>query len=781
MHTLRLYVLLYYYLSVHNKSIENNLFNFFLFNFYREALLHSNHITMNWICCLTVFQYTILLLHARPETSTTEKITLETGHPSSYSAMITTSDGGLPSEMSIPDIKKHLAADISISPPSHSIKRVLSTPQMKKIEPSKRATNMPELVTFSSVTTNADAITKTTRYHDVLNRTTDTLHDTKPLTTTKTVNNIANNVDRLQFQNLTKSKLSLLNNASLVREFKQQEINNINRQYLSNAYNLNPYFTQILTTPKTYQTVLAPSSQSQPSYVLFNQNDFNSLGSSIQASGNVLNVGGNNFNPNFVNTESYQLVRPPSSLTVNIPYHEFATQAPPLLYNSANITKMYSVFVSSTPDPYVNYQAIPTKPPLRRKNVSTTHRPFTNHHHHHKNNQHKEQNHSNHKNNQNQNNKKKNPATNFDDGQNNGNKLFIVYNESDQFFNATTSKNPFFINNFDLNKEKNATTNQTIPKECIVSSNSNNPQAESVCKSNDLKIIIKLDGSGLANATEKNEVESKPKRKKTSSTTTVATTDTDSYDSLAFDSDETDDEESDEFSNFLEPIQNIFGFNPSTKDRKRVPNKRKDKPSMHGNKKDEIVNKYQTIILQSPPPPTTTPSHTGLFKKSTFYKILALLPILSVLKPIGFGFWTLALSPILVIAISGVALGVVLYPFFAISRQQVLYASSQRSPKIVIHKHPRPTYAAKPIANGIRVPSWRSAERRQAFNHPNRNVYPHKQVNNFIQQKRVLPIRLRNLQNRSNRRARDTQFQQWLLIQNNFNIRIMSPNQPLLT
>lgn len=136
------------------------------------------------------------------------------GHPSSFSAMITTSENRLPAEIAIPDIKKHLAADIAISPPLHSIKRGLSTPQVKKIEAIKKATNMPELVTFSTVTTNSDSMSKTTRYQD----TKDILHETKLLTANKT---IANNVNQMRWQNLTKSNLTLLNSSSVPKNVKQ--------------------------------------------------------------------------------------------------------------------------------------------------------------------------------------------------------------------------------------------------------------------------------------------------------------------------------------------------------------------------------------------------------------------------------------------------------------------------------------------------------------------------------------------------------------------------------
>ncbi|XP_031638578.1 uncharacterized protein LOC116350783 [Contarinia nasturtii] len=133
---------------------------------------------MNWICSLIVFQYTILLLQGRPETSTSsmpEKITLEMEHPSSVSEILTTLESGLPSEIVSADTKKHLSANVAISTPSQTTKRVMSTTQSRKNEPIKKATKAPELVisssssTISTASSDMDFIAKTTRLIEELN------------------------------------------------------------------------------------------------------------------------------------------------------------------------------------------------------------------------------------------------------------------------------------------------------------------------------------------------------------------------------------------------------------------------------------------------------------------------------------------------------------------------------------------------------------------------------------------------------------------------------------
>lgn len=752
---------------------------------------------MNWLFSLMVFQYTILLLHGRPDISSTlapEKITLEMEHPSSVPAVITSLGIETSPGMTNTEIKKHLSTTLAVSPPSQTTKRMLST--VKKIDPTKKATNKPELVTFSTAIPSMEAIIKTTRYQDVDNRTKENMH-AKQFTANHSKRN--NNKSHVQ-------PTSLYNTTHL-RNLKQQYVNRLNRQYLGNIYNYNPYLAQVMTTPKAFQAIVAPPPQQ--TYFIVNSDDIGAL-DAIQTNGNLgnfVNVGNlghifnvdNPLNANFQSSltasDTYQQVPRPPPLTVNIPYHEFPTPSPPLLYNSANITKLYSIIGSSTPDPYNNYEQVQTKPSLVRKKVVkfsvTTHRPYK---HNNKNgnghysNKYSNKPHNNHNTdefNQSNENHHHSGSEQFNSNESNVNKISIVYNESSQLYHTHNNDNNKHVINIGGNgsKFKNESLSQSTPKECLVTSNTQN---ENVCNSNDLKITIKIDGNNLNNATNKNEVIAKQKKKKLTTTTTT-TTSVPFYDDLSYESDETK-EESDELSSFLEPIQNLFGFfTPASRSRRRQ-RKGQNNKGGHKDKSGEIVNKYQTIILQTPEPPKK--DHSKKDVKSLIYKVLALLPIFAILKPLGFGIWTLALSPLLVVVIGGVALGVILYPFLAISRKQIYYASANRSPKIVIHKHPRPIHS-KPIYNPVQskpsnptygdpsytVAKWNAPERRRYSIIPNSNSHSRKMFYNNRQQNRMIPIHLRKLQERSKRRARDTQFQQWLLIQNNFNIRIMSPNQ----
>lgn len=724
-------------------------------------------------------------------------------HPSSVSAIIT-SLGNEPSlSTGSADLKKHLATTIAVSPPAQVTKRVLSTTaQIKKVEPTKKVTNSPQSHSFSPAAAAAlDAIAKTTRYHDVDTHT-HIMHAKH-----KNAKHFAQNSN--QTSPSSTSQPINRNNTAHLRKLKQQYVNGLNRQYLGNVYSYNPFLAQTLTTPKSIHTLVA--SAPQQTYYIVNPDDitsFDPIQSNINLAnfghlantetlGSVLNVP-HPFNTNLVGTLSTsetfdlpQLPRPPP-LTVNIPYHEFPTPThTPTLINTANITKLYSIIGSSTPDPYTNYEEVQTKPSLIRKKVVkfsvTTHRPYkygnnfnNNNSNKHGNGQHK------HKHNNYHNNNNKRPDY-FDNGsgsdnhQNSVNKISIVYNESSQFLNENTQNYQYQNQPINELNAKNKSNIQTTPKECLVTPSLGNATNENICNSNDLKIIIKFDGNSILNTTDKNAVKAKPKKKKIVATTTT-TTPIPYYDSLSYESDETK-EESSELGSFLEPIQNIFGFFPSERKPGKKGNKNKEG---HKKKSGEVVNKYQTIILQTPAPPAEKPHKDH---KSLFYKFLALLPILAILKPLGFGLWTLVLSPLLVIAIGGIALGVVLYPFMVISRKQIHYASG-RSPRIVIHKHPRPMYK-KPINNmpvfkkppqpsplgpGYLLARWKESERRKSVLPPHLNINTRKTFHNNRQQKRIIPIRLRKLQQRAKRRARDTEFQQWLLIQNNFNIRIMSPN-----
>lgn len=774
---------------------------------------------MNWIGYLIVFQYTILLLQARPETSTSssssEKITLEMEHPASVSAIITTLENSVPAEFTGAELKKHLSAAVGI--PEQPINRASPGPQIKKNDPTKKTTKTPELDTLSTIPSDMELISKTTRYNNVDNHTHNMVH-AKYLT--------ANNV--FEELNYAKSHLPLLNNPSILKQLRQQEINRINQQYLTNVYTYNPYLTQLLTTPKTVQTFFATAPVqtpipvsvpvSQATYYLVNPDEIGTL-DTIQTNEQFLNIE-NTFNPHYVSTDTYQVPRPP---TVNIPYHEFPSTAPPLLLESSNITKLYSIIGSSTPDPFVDFHSSATKP-SRRKVVKfsvTTHRSVkyssnkygSHHQNHKKKNSNKNQNNHKYHNLENQENHiysqsnfhtHNTNSNKFPNKQTVGNQISVVYNESSQIINNTPLTNSINLNTTELNNEKNNTIPETTTKECLVTKKSENPQFENVCSSNDLKIIIKFDGTTVPNATDRSVIESKPKKIKTTTSAPVTedSSDESDYDSLDYESndldDYNDDDESEELG-FLSPIRDLLGLGRAPagnrrrrqrirqrrrRQRKRKRGKRKkfkDKDKKkHGNKGDdpnEIINKYQTIILQSPPPPTTTTAepekHKFHLSKSSFYKLLALIPILSIAKPILFGIWTVVLSPILVITIGGIALGVILYPFLAISRKQIYYASTRRSPRIVVHRHPTTRFASKAPSSGIRIAKWRSNERRRV--HAPRNpMQRRKMFNNNFHQKRTIPIRYTNLQ-RSGRRTRDTEFQQWLMIQNNFNIRIMSP------
>lgn len=716
---------------------------------------------MNWIYSLIVLQCTILLLHARPETSSLSPVAtvgMESSQPAIQTSQSVTSSVEI---AETPASKMHLTTNVA----APSTKRLLVTSQVKKVEPIiKKVTKAPELVTFSTVSVDADS--KTTRYHHVDNHTNDTLHANQ-----LTVHNAGN------YNNYTNS-IALLNNTSLVRT----PINGSSRQYLGNVYTYNPYYSQALTTPKSVETILS----SQPSYFVVNNNEIGAI-STIETGGNIYNVE-HALGPHVINAETYQVPRP---LTVNIPYHQFPTASPPLLHNAANITKLYSIIGSSTPDPYTNYHALQT-PQVKRKVVKisvTTHRTINKS----TGNQQKQKNPNKYNKYPNHNDNKFSEIAHFTDSKGNLNKISIFYNESNHYFTIDDNKKPNKSKDkhkhpTDVDKlavNKNETKNHTSSKnECVITPNA---QGESVCNSNDLKIIIKFDGG---NQTEKSVTTPKPKKRKTTTraptTTTPAPTTIsyEEYEDFSYENSETT-EQYDEIGGFLEPIQNLFGLNQLSRDRNRRRRRRRKRPTKdkdkdkdkkrRGNKdKDEVINKFQTIILQSPPPPTTTtapePSHKNYISKWTLYKLLAMIPIFGVVKPLLFGLWTIVLSPLLVIAIGGLALGVILYPFLAISRKQIYYASTQRSPRIVVHKHPTPRYKYNRLrpTTGIRIAKWNSAERRMTA--PNRRRI------NGIQRKRIIPIRRRQLQQANKRRTRDTQFQQWLLIQNNFNIRIMSPN-----
>lgn len=695
---------------------------------------------MGWFHTFIVFQCTIILLHGRPDATTpttpNDKISIEIEHPASVAAIVASLEQGNPSPPAI-ETKKHLTANVAVAAPSQLSKRVLVTSLPKKKEQTKAATSTTAAAAATPTTTPSTATTKANRYND------------------------SKNVD--------------LDESSKIET---------NRQYLPNVYTLNPYFTTPapqppplyqtnqwqyapilaqLTTPKPIQTIYAPSIQPGP--FLVSPND-------LYANQNVLNL-----NANDIEMYEFQLERPiQSGPVVHISQRpEYST--PSLLHLTRNITKLYSV-VSSTPDPYYHFQKLQTKPSLTKRKVLklsvTTRRPDR---------YDTDDCNGNCLDGNNNNRVTNNPDRNKNYGNNNGwngnnndnyNSLNVQYNESSQYFSNFNNPNSYNTNGQFNNNNFNNRLPINHTKECLITSNASNPQTENVCNTNDLKIIIKFDAP---NATKTKDNTLKQRKRLTTTTTTTQTP------FFYSDNSENSDDEGDddyEFGGIFEPIQNVFGFLPAD----RAQRKRPAKPEHGGSHKPpDSVNKYQTIILQTPPPPST-PATKHHSKHSLFKKFLYLMPILAILKPIGFGIWTLVLSPILVIAIGGIALGVVLYPFLTISREQVAYASlsSHRAPKIVVHRHPRPVIKSqKPIMPIYRKPSPAAASspfiKRRIFNEGNRRRLPNRIV--YSDGRRWRPaslMRRRTFHRRSKRRAQDANFQQWLLVQNNFNVRVMSFN-----
>lgn len=812
---------------------------------------------MGWLHTFIVFQCTILLLHGRPDgTSTTlasssspaslpkvnDDVPIQMEHPASVAAIVASLESkSAPAVIS--ETRNHLPANIQTV---QTIKRVMTPVTSIKM------TEKPKEITSRST---AAPTIKTTRYNHISSL--QSVH-----------NNNTDHNNQLHVQesnkNINNNNNSMLNDEN-VKKSRYLHENKSNRQFVENVYTLNTYFSttaspptlyqtnqwpyaQILvsslTTERPFQSFLAPATQTET--ILVNSDYLYDPTNRINPNQNYLN-----FNSNFENGEKfeYQIPKPLPPINpnpiVNIPYRRrpvYSTPSPTLLHLSKNITRLYSVIGSSTtPDPYNQYQKLHIKPPVTRRKVIklivTTKRSIKHNHnssnnnkkHHsescngncHNGNNNVNKSNKNGSKNGSNNNHNHNDSSNDDndnswDSGNHFNAVNVQYNESGQIisnFNSnpnlysTYQSNGNNPNNFNTNFHtiNQQLQNNTKSKECLIKFNSPNVPGENVCDTNDLKIIIKFDNpTAVNNTTEKPKQRKKrPSTPKTTTTTTPAPTsplpfyysannEDDYYESTEVE------KESGEFGSFLGPFQNIFGFGSDNEAQEKRPNRRR-KPSHgqqnggHGHNKPMAVpdiNKYQTIILQSPAPPTMAPSPSTKhnIKKSTLLKFLAFLPILMVLKPALFGLWTLVLSPILVITIGGIALGVVLYPFLTISREQTIsYSSPYRSARVVIHKHPRPK--KRRPQNHIVIPADKRSRspfvRRKTF-----SIEPHLRyriVQSTPSRRRASishrrwqprpPIRIRTFHHhRSKRRAQDATFQQWLLIQNNFNVRVMSYN-----
>lgn len=375
---------------------------------------------------------------------------------------------------------------------------------------------------------------------------------------------------------------------------------------------------------------------------------------------------------------------------------------------------------------------------------------------------------NNHGNNKNKNNKNNNKFNNKNNNNNNrptkNNNQNGQNNQSSQNGNSIENTTPGAVS-------LNAATNSSINRLCSVSTNQSNASNDNVCEgANNLKIIIKFDADSLNNTRE--ALKPKP-------TETV-------------DSESEEDDDIDEWEYFYDSSFGLGSLKAQpARRRRRRRRKQKQKPGNHGNhgnKDQETINKYQTIILQTPHPPivaTTLPTvlhkENDHWKHSLFHKFISLLPFLTLLKPLSFGFWTIVLSPILVIAVSGMALAVVLYPWVTISKEHAVQTAIKRPPTVVIHKHERPnrTHRKSPITLRYAKPTYsRRQSNHDTTNRPRRPIYdsyderrPRRHIGRFLRRKK--------------RRAdfftgkytfKDINFQHWLMVKNNFKIRHLTWN-----
>lgn len=479
---------------------------------------------------------------------------------------------------------------------------------------------------------------------------------------------------------------------------------------------------------------------------------------------------------------------------------------------ASNVTRLHSVVTlsSTTPDPYRNFQKLQTRPIMNKRKVmkirlstpkprvttalpgftisiSPNDKPKMNANN--KNHQSNSNNYGNANNNnrrKNNNNKNKNNNNNNIKNINNNNK-----NNKNQNNNNTNRKPNKTNNNKNQNKKNNqnqnqenvnqnfvepaaqattsasTATNSSLNRLCSVSTAQSNATNDNVCDGgNNLKIIIKFDADSLNTTREALKPSPKP----------IETANSESE----------EDDDSDEWEYFYDSPFGLSSIKaPSARRRRR--RGQKEKPGGHGDKDQETVNKYQTIILQTPrtpiqaTPPVLHKEHDH-WKHSLFHKFISFLPFLTLLKPLSFGFWTIVLSPILVIAVSGMALAVVLYPWVSISKEHAAHTAIKRPPTVVIHKHERPNrdHRKYPVTIRYAKPTYsRRESNTDAMNRrPRRPVYdsynerrPRRHTGRFLR--------------RNKRRAdmitskytfKDINFQHWLLVKNNFEIRHLTWN-----
>lgn len=541
--------------------------------------------------------------------------------------------------------------------------------------------------------------------------------------------------------------------------------NQTNRQYLGGIYDISTYFTEPLSAAPGHNrpiqwelTPLLATTQTPIDRIFVPSTQYlrpNGLFAMAEPSANLL------FEP--IDTETYQLNRPPSH--TNVPQFD-GSAAADTLHRTHNVTRPQSIGTDTRrPDLYDDFHATQAQPTVTTGQmpvvyVTTTVRSIE----------------------RNPTNQSHSQLTGMD-GQYNGS----LASDSEHLMHSSTNST-------------RANVKGATDQECSVT-----PNTEQICGSTDLKIVIKLDtgSSPIAATANDGKVQVKQKVRRIRTTTIVPYVAYEPY-NYADGNDEEDDEDEDYgFDSYVEPIQSALSFMPAYETRKKKHGHKPmhmKKPHKHHDD-DDVVHKYQTIFLQthSPPmrvtePPSLPPKkHIKEFSlHGLFYKLLAFMPFLA-LKPIFFGFWTMVLSPFVVIAVSGVALAVTLYPWISISQEQVAYArlARQRAPQIIVHRHPAPRPSRGRKVAGPRVRLQRTKpvgwhERKPPFyrRHMRTSQPPFDRMrepsNNGSRRSKRFPLALRaNLMRHRpmKRRARDTHFQEWLLVQNNFNVRILSPHK----
>lgn len=742
---------------------------------------------MNWLCSFVLIQCTLLFVHCRPDiigiTPSSERVTLETQQTASVAAIIKSLENGTPLTM---ETRKHLAANVAIAEPIQNLQRHLAhaAAEINKNTEASSSKNRfdGEKVTVSSATptttTAAAAATSTTTKKAATSakptRYRHWLHMKRELANISTENSLFKSQKNHQNGENVDNKLkpNLLTNVDAI-DALSTHVNQTNRQYLGNVYGINKYFTESLpatpvnkpiqwlftplktSTQKSIQAIFKPTTQSTIFYLqpddTFTYNEF-------LAYPGIEHISSLDFEPS--DTETYQLQRPTSAHT-NIPQYGDSSAFNLLHPNQNNFTSLYAIIGASTPASYANIyepqtQSTVIKNKIQKIEITTE-------------------------------------------------KSIGSYQNASYLTELSAHRNGSLSNvghaeSNPTNENFKATSTSPYTKECIIK-----PDSDNMCDAKDLQIIIRLDNGLKPNKTTGNRgkvrVKQKIRRFTTTTTTTTTPTPYNDYEPYQYEEEQEEEQEEEEededygFSNYVEPIQNVFSLEPATRKKKHGHSSKpmKQKPNKHGQDNNDVVNKFQTIILQTQAPPirtTTDPpaeKHTKKFSlHSLLYKLVAFMPFLAI-KPIFFGFWTMVLSPIMVIVVSGIALAVTLYPWISISNEQVAYARLSSQRPIIVHRHPvrkiRPRKRVKPRIALQHTTNIKENMRRPPFLRRALTLYPpfyerRETFDNGIRSKRFpLAPRINNNQrHRSKRRVRDTHFQEWLLVQNNFNVRILSHN-----